>query len=118
MMPKLRDDSLKILVGRELSSVEFVRDYIQLRFDGPCLTLVTNPVLEILNDEYTRTTPGFCDALCNFIGYRVEEAILNEEIAILRIENDRKIKISLKSSDRKAEEAIIFDSGNGKWWSW
>jgi len=28
-------EALKHLVGRELSSVMFVRDYVQLGFDGP-----------------------------------------------------------------------------------
>jgi hypothetical protein len=37
--PKTFDDALKQLIGEQLSSIEFVQDYLQLRFDGPCLTV-------------------------------------------------------------------------------
>jgi len=117
-MQKYSDDPFQMLIGTELSSVEFVRDYIQLRFDGPRLTILTNPVLEILNDEYTRTRFGFCDVLCRFIGDQVEETSLNEEQVVQRFKTNQKIKISLKTSDRKTEEAVLFDADDGKWWSW
>jgi len=32
--PKTLDEALKRLVGEQLSSVEFVQDYLQLRFDA------------------------------------------------------------------------------------
>jgi len=35
-------DALQVLIGEQLSSVEFVLDYVQLRFNGPCFTVYTN----------------------------------------------------------------------------
>jgi len=29
---------IQFLIGKQLSAVEFVRDHVQLRFDGPALT--------------------------------------------------------------------------------
>ncbi|WP_134669503.1 MULTISPECIES: hypothetical protein [unclassified Amycolatopsis] len=34
---------LQLLVGREISAVCFVRDYVELHFDGPVLRALTNP---------------------------------------------------------------------------
>lgn len=34
---------LRLLVGREISAVCFVRDYVELHFDGPILRALTNP---------------------------------------------------------------------------
>jgi hypothetical protein len=34
---------LQLLVGREVSAVCFVRDYVELHFDGPILRALTNP---------------------------------------------------------------------------
>lgn len=35
--------SLQLLVCREISAVSFVRDYVELHFDGPVLRALTNP---------------------------------------------------------------------------
>jgi len=35
-------DALQVLIGEQLNSVEFVLDYVQLRFNGPCLSVYTN----------------------------------------------------------------------------
>lgn len=42
------------LVGREMSSVEFVRDYLQLRFDGPTINVYT-PVTVVAGEECATT---------------------------------------------------------------
>lgn len=34
---------LQLLVGREISAVCFVRDYVELHFDGPVLRALANP---------------------------------------------------------------------------
>ena len=65
------DQPLNILVGKEISSVEFVRDYLQFRFDGPCLTSITNPFVIVENRIYKRSDAGFCDILLSFIGLKV-----------------------------------------------
>jgi len=62
---------LQTIVGRELSSVEFVRDYCQLRFDGPTLTAVTQPVVENKEREYRWGQSGFRDEVCERIGRKV-----------------------------------------------
>ena len=65
---------LRELVGRELSSVEFVRDYVQLRFDGPCFFAYTMPVVQTLDRVVPRSAGGYVEALIDRIGKRVDAA--------------------------------------------
>ncbi len=54
-------ESMTELVSRDLSSVEFVQDYIQFRFDGPCLTTLTLPSVQVENETRTVETEGYRD---------------------------------------------------------
>lgn len=110
-----------ILIGEELSSIEFVRDYIQFRFDGPCLTAITDPYIIIGHKQYSRTDTGFCDILLGFIGLQVEETSLKEsEIINIHFSYGRSINISLRSEDLKGRsaEAVNFNNGLGDLWVW
>lgn len=64
-------NDLKSIEGDELSAVCFVRDYIELHFDGPILRLLGD--VSIRNGEAlkARKTEGFKDWLCRNIGRRV-----------------------------------------------
>jgi hypothetical protein len=44
-MPNAPDPAgpLKLLVGRDVSAVCFVRDYVELHFDGPVLRAIADP---------------------------------------------------------------------------
>jgi hypothetical protein len=115
------NQALNILIGEELSSIEFVRDYIQFRFDGPCLTAITDPFIILGQQQYSRTDAGFCDLLLGFIGLPVEETSLreNEKICI-RFPARRSINISLRTEDLigRSAEAVNFDDGHGGFWVW
>lgn len=114
-MSNNKNNPFLLLYGRELSSVEFVRDYIQLRFDGPRITIITDPVVESSNDKYARTNPNFCNMLCNFIGYPIEAVSLDQENVTLIFPNAQNIKVFLHS---ETGESLIFDDGNGETWIW
>jgi len=61
------------LVGRELSSIEFVRDYLQFRFDGPTLTVLTTPTVLRGESSFTEGSSGYRDELVKMIGKEVSE---------------------------------------------
>jgi hypothetical protein len=110
-----------ILIGEELSSIEFVRDYIQFRFDGPCLTAITDPYIIIEHKQYSRTDTGFCDILLGFIGLQVAETSLREsEIINIHFSGGRSINISLLTEDLqgRSAEAVNFTDGHGGMWIW
>ncbi len=79
------EDLLQAIVGEQLSSVEFVQDYVQLRFDGPVLTAITQPVIQIGERMLRWGDPGFRDELCKRIARRVVSA---------RIPSGNKVQIS------------------------
>jgi hypothetical protein len=103
------DAPLAGLVGQELDSVSFVRDYIELRIDysilralGPVAGLIGG-IRWRLDDEHG------ADLLRRYIGRAVTtaEIIENERISLVFGSDDR-IDLSLKPEDRVGPEAAHF----------
>ncbi|MFE3448741.1 hypothetical protein ACFXJ8_07370 [Nonomuraea sp. NPDC059194] len=67
----MSDSLLPALVGEEMSSVIFVRDYVQLDFDGPRLSLFVWPRVITDSTVWSMGDPGYRDALCALIGHTV-----------------------------------------------
>ena len=61
------------LISRDLSSIEFVRDYMQFRFDGPTLTVLNDPKIYSTGNTWSAGSPGYRDTLVELIGKRVQE---------------------------------------------
>jgi hypothetical protein len=111
---------LNALVGRELSSVEFVRDYLQLRFDGLCLSAITMPVVRRDELAIIPGAVGYCDALVALIGSEVDSAV-TEENKVLRVvfRKGVSIEISLRPEDYKhGPEAAILRNPPDVIWVW
>lgn len=71
------------LIGEELGSVVFVRDYVQLVFDGPYLSLYVWPVVTNADGETFRFgAEGYRDALCAFIGRTPSSVVIDRERGI------------------------------------
>ena len=120
---KMKDSNqpFNVLIGEELSSVEFVQDYIQFRFNGPCITAFTDPCIIIGDKQCNRMDAGFYDNLLGLIGSSVEEPFLREdEIISIHFSDRRSINISLRPEDLQGGpgEAATFDEGSGRLWIW
>lgn len=102
---------LQDLVGSHLSAVVFVQDYVQLQFDGPGLTAITQPRVHTLNETYGWGMSEYRNLLCNQIGKLVRRAftIKGQEIKI-EFEDDSSITISLRAADYRAAEAAHFNN--------
>jgi hypothetical protein len=109
--------SLSAIVGEQLSSVVFVQDYVQLHFDGPTLTAITLPTIEVSKITLGWGTPGYRDALCERIGKTVRRAsmIENKELRI-EFDDNSVILISIKPEDHRGDEAVIFNNTKD-WWA-
>src|SRR5688572_18329131 len=95
------------LRNSHLNSVEFVMDYLQLRFDGPCLN-VTNPLtVRSKETEIKSWDIGFRDLLCRQIGKIVHEVTYKagKELNIRLVDNSE-ISISLYDESCTSPEAI------------
>ncbi|BBH19470.1 hypothetical protein Back11_08150 [Paenibacillus baekrokdamisoli] len=109
---------LKAIETSEMSSVVFIRDYIQLVFENDketvILTAFTLPTVLIKNELFNKQVVGYCDALCSLINQAVKKALVEEGIAIsLLFENEELVKISLREEDYKGTEAAMFSSVDG-----
>jgi hypothetical protein len=62
------------LVGEQIGSVCFVRDYVELHFNGPILRSLASPVVESGSGRWQFPELGSRDALCALIGLTVEAA--------------------------------------------
>jgi hypothetical protein len=99
-MSQFDSDFLKLILGAQLSSVEFVMDYVQLHFDGPTLTVYFWPVVKRNGNISRFGEPDYRDELCGRIGHKVVSAFLREDEAIDITFDDRaEIHISLRPED-------------------
>lgn len=99
----------QVLVGEQLSSVEFVQDYVQLRFDGPVLTALVWPVVSSEGRKFRYGELEFRDALCQRIGLSVTKVEHRPDEALeIDFDDGSAITISLREADLVAAEALRF----------
>jgi hypothetical protein len=113
--PRSLDSGLRALVGRALSSVEFVQDYIQFRFDGPCVSTYTLPSVESPDHQRLQSGErGYRDALCDRIGSEVKAAGLQDQEVFVLFSDGMALRVSLCEADYQGPEALqyILDSEN------
>lgn len=109
------------LEGQELTAVEFVGDYVRLRFgdnpgsSGPMLTLYAWPHILLADFSVGFGEPEYRNALCAQIGETVANAKL-EELDSLTVEFDSGtvLALSLREEDMDGPEAGSFsEDGSG-----
>ncbi len=66
-MSYVPNELLSRLVGRNLSTVVFLKWYLQLTFDGPILTCDVWPNVDLGAGPIAYGDPGFRDALCSLL---------------------------------------------------
>lgn len=101
--------------GQELTAVEFVSDYLRLRFGdpGPLLTLYAWPHVLLPDFSLAYGEPEYRNALCAQIGGEVVKASLEEFNALtVEFESGVVIALSLREEDLDGPEAGSY-SENG-----
>jgi hypothetical protein len=112
-------DPLGSIVGKQLSAVVFVQDYIQLQFDGPGLTAVTLPTVKVVDKQIAWGMPGYRDLLCERIGKLVTSASVTEgEEICIEFNDGSSVAVSLRDEDYQTAEAAIFHDGPTQTWVW
>jgi hypothetical protein len=92
--------------GQELTAVEFISDYLRLRFDGPALTLYAWPHVLLSDFSIAFGEPEYRNALCAQIGETVAKASLEElEALTIELESGTVIALSLREEDLSGPEA-------------
>ncbi len=109
---------LSYLVGEQLSSVEFVMDYLQLRFEGPTLN-VSGPIVVTSGDHcHAAWEPGFRDLLCGQIAKQIASVTQRaEEALVFTFEDGSAITVSLVPFDGCPEAVYFFDRDRDDWFA-
>jgi hypothetical protein len=95
------------LVGAELSGVVFVKDYLQLQFDGLVLSALTR-----VRVESGEVTAAFGEArFANLLIGRIGKSVIQAEVRSghsmdLRLSDGSSIAVSLRPEDYVGPEAI------------
>jgi hypothetical protein len=105
---------ISAIEGQELTAVEFVSDYLRLRFDGPMLTLYAWPHILLADFSIAFGEPEYRNALCAQIGEMVAKAALEElESLTVEFESGTVIALSLREEELDGPEAGSY-SANGE----
>jgi hypothetical protein len=95
-----------------MTSIEFVQDYVQLRFHRPMLTLFIWPEVHLEGATFHHGESGYRDRLCERIARKVVAASFrkNDEIRI-KFDDGAEFIVPLKASARVGSEAGYFALG-------
>ena len=94
------------VIGEELKAVEFVEDFLQLRFDGPLFRLYSWPHVLLTDFSVAYGEPEYRNALCAQIGEKVVQASLEEGDALtIEFENGTVFGLSLREEDLEGPES-------------
>ena len=109
---------LQELNNEQLSSVEFVQDYLQLHFEDKTLTCYIWPYLISNGREYRNVDKDYKNQLCDVIANHVVRVDLIENVTLtITFSNTSEIILPLDNSnpDIIGEIAILSDNENN--WS-
>ena len=97
---------ISAIEGEELKAVEFVEDFLQLRFGDPLLTLYAWPHVLLPDFSVAFGEPEYRNALCAQIGEQVEKAALEETDALtIEFANGVVFGLSLREEDLDGPES-------------
>jgi hypothetical protein len=100
---------ISAIEGEELKAVEFVEDYLQLRFGEPLLKLYDWPHILLTDSSVAFGEPEYRNALCAQIGETVTTAMLEEDGALtVEFANGIVFGLSLREEDVDGPESGSF----------
>lgn len=97
---------ISAILGEELVAVEFVQDFLQLRFSAPLFTLYAWPHVLFPDFSVAYGEPEYRNALCAQIGDKIVQASLEEGDALtIEFENGTVFGLSLREEDIDGPES-------------
>jgi hypothetical protein len=103
------DSPLSALVGHDVDTVSFVRDYVELRIDYSIVRAITEPHGTIDGVDWRLQDPGATELLRRYIGrFVVEAEVIDGDRLTLEFEDGSRFEVSLHPDDRVGPEAAHF----------
>jgi hypothetical protein len=109
--------AIMMLKAKEVTSVEFVHDYIQFHFNSAVLSMYTMPSVITAQRGYLSTVdPGYRDALCSLIGRTFQSVQLDRQQMVINFSADMSVTVSLRDEDYVGPEALVFSLDDERMW--
>jgi hypothetical protein len=104
---------LGALTDEEVSGIAFVRDYVEVHFDGPILRAFAPPTVTAAGVQSEFPAAGSRDALCQLIGEVVQDALDEDTQITLRFRDGSVLEIPKTSPGVGAEIAEFIPTRDG-----
>jgi hypothetical protein len=105
----MSDHPLGGLIGQELDTVSFVRDYVELRIDYSIVRALTDPRGTIDGIPWQFNDERAADMMRRYIGRTVAAVeVRQDQRILLTFDRDAWLEISLRPQDRSGPEAAHF----------
>jgi len=105
------------LVGKRLSAVVFVQDYLQLQFDGDMLTVLAWPSIIHGQTELRVGEAGYRDVLCERITTAVTSVeFVPEKLLGIVFSDGATIVVPIDLENHEGPEVVIYTVADGRVW--
>ena len=105
---ELGESPLLRIVGQDLSAVAFVRDYVQLQFDGPLINVMSPITVQCGGVEARSGDVAFRNLICTQVSKEVVAANIEEGVCLrLEFVDGSTIALSLSPADYAGPEAVV-----------
>jgi len=113
------NETLSILIGKDVTGIAFIMDYFQLQFDDGYITIINPWELRLDNERYSDQSPCYHDALCEGITHKVINISVEKGRSLrIALENNWSLEIMLGDQDYQfGPEGVIFMAGD-RWNVW
>lgn len=102
------EDCLATIVEQPLSAVVFLQDYLQLVFNGACLTCYNWPTVRTESGTVFHCSHGFRYTICSQLASIVTKVEVMEDRLVIALSNRSDIELSLVPTEESGVEAGLF----------
>ncbi|HJY30412.1 MAG TPA: hypothetical protein VJ306_20435 [Pyrinomonadaceae bacterium] len=104
------NEQLRILIGRPLTAVSFVMDYIIFQFENAFLTSLYPPILTLSDgSELEFGMESFCNRACERIQQTVTAATDDGKEISIHLSDDSVIRVPLWHEESRGRETAILE---------
>jgi hypothetical protein len=101
-------ECLSQIVGKELTAVNFVLDYLVFQFNDCFLTVTTTVSVRTGDQLFQPDDSSYRDSLCERITHAVTSTTLVTDKLVVHFDDQSDFVVSLSEEGRVGNEAIIF----------
>lgn len=103
-------------IGKSVTSIVFVQDYMQVVINEAMLTLYAMPRASVGGRVLLPHDAGYYDVLCSLIGKTISRSLVSDDVISFAFDNETTLSIDLKDPELKGPEVLAYTDGRGNTW--